>query len=110
VTRYRREAGILRRPPGWKFVAGVAADNTLRSRKSCCEPYREFIEAELAKDAGEEIGWRGLLVPALVDAYGERKAALLSGIVRALWHLPLVIFGTYRRRNSVSFSAWPSRS
>lgn len=48
VTEYGREAGILRRPPGWKSKAAVA-DDAPRSSKSCCEPHRAFIEAEVAK-------------------------------------------------------------
>jgi transposase len=48
VTKYGREAGLLRRPPGWKSEAETAAV-TPRSSKSCCEPHRDFIRAELAK-------------------------------------------------------------
>jgi transposase len=48
VTKYGREAGLLRRPCGWKSEAESAAA-TPRSSKSCCEPHRDFIEAELAK-------------------------------------------------------------
>lgn len=40
--------------------------------------------------AGEEIGWRGYLVPRLIDA--RIPAALpLSGLLWALWHWPLVL-------------------
>ncbi len=35
---------------------------------------------------GEEIGWRGLLVPALFPLLGIRGAALASGVLWALWH------------------------
>ncbi len=49
VTKYGREAGLLRRPPGWKSEAEATAAAPPRSSKSCCEPHREFIEAELAK-------------------------------------------------------------
>lgn len=58
----------------------------------------------LPSAAGEEIGWRGLLVPAFATAYGERRAALFSGIVWALWHWPLVWFGIFQGRNPVWFS------
>src|SRR5512134_1521999 len=40
---------------------------------------------------GEEIGWRGLLVPELVKVTSFTKTALLSGIVWAAWHIPGII-------------------
>lgn len=44
---------------------------------------------------GEEIGWRGFLVPALAQRFGFTGVALLSGIIWALWHYPLILFGPY---------------
>ena len=41
---------------------------------------------------GEELGWRGYLLPRLVPSVGLVGAALLVGIVWALWHLPLWAF------------------
>jgi len=40
---------------------------------------------------GEELGWRGLLVPEACAAFGFLPGALLSGAVWALWHFPLLI-------------------
>jgi len=37
---------------------------------------------------GEEIGWRGLLVPELAKAANFTKTALISGVVWAAWHMP----------------------
>lgn len=37
---------------------------------------------------GEEIGWRGLLVPELAKINSFTKTALISGIVWAAWHMP----------------------
>jgi membrane protease YdiL (CAAX protease family) len=45
--------------------------------------------------AGEEIGWRGFLVPALAQRLNFTGLALVSGVVWALWHYPLILFGTY---------------
>jgi membrane protease YdiL (CAAX protease family) len=39
---------------------------------------------------GEEIGWRGLFVPELVKVTSFTKAALISGIVWAVWHMPAI--------------------
>jgi membrane protease YdiL (CAAX protease family) len=44
---------------------------------------------------GEEIGWRGFLLPNL-EPLGKRRAAVLSGMIWALWHAPLIlILGFY---------------
>lgn len=40
---------------------------------------------------GEELGWRGLLVPELAKLTGFRNTALISGAIWAAWHMPLII-------------------
>lgn len=50
----------------------------------------------MAAALGEEIGWRGFLLPELrtyTNSY--TKIALTSGIIWAVWHYPLLIFGNY---------------
>lgn len=42
---------------------------------------------------GEEIGWRGLLVPELAKVTSFTKTALFSGIVWSVWHYPLFFLG-----------------
>jgi membrane protease YdiL (CAAX protease family) len=39
--------------------------------------------------AGEEVGWRGYLLPPLARRLGLGGATLLVGIIWAVWHLPL---------------------
>lgn len=44
---------------------------------------------------GEEIGWRGFLVPALMKKFGLMKTLLLSSLIWGLWHCPILISGLY---------------
>jgi membrane protease YdiL (CAAX protease family) len=44
---------------------------------------------------GEEIGWRGFLVPELAKQMSFTKVSLLSGMVWAAWHSPLLLFTDY---------------
>jgi membrane protease YdiL (CAAX protease family) len=44
---------------------------------------------------GEEIGWRGLLVPELTKITSFGRTALLTGVVWAVWHYPAIIFADY---------------
>ena len=44
---------------------------------------------------GEEIGWRGLLVPELARMTSFTKTALISGTVWAAWHMPVIFLADY---------------
>jgi membrane protease YdiL (CAAX protease family) len=44
---------------------------------------------------GEEIGWRGLLVPELNKITTFTNTALISGVIWAVWHFPLMLFSEY---------------
>ena len=43
---------------------------------------------------GEEVGWRGFLLPRISRLTGPRRGAVLTGFLHALVHLPVVIFTT----------------
>jgi membrane protease YdiL (CAAX protease family) len=46
---------------------------------------------------GEEIGWRGFLLPSLRARYGVRGAALVVAALWAFWHLPFFfLLASYR--------------
>jgi len=42
---------------------------------------------------GEELGWRGMLFPALSEHLSPRAAALVSGVIWGLWHAPAIAMG-----------------
>ena len=42
---------------------------------------------------GEEIGWRGYVLPKFLSKYSVLKAALLLGVIWATWHLPMYYIG-----------------
>ena len=44
---------------------------------------------------GEELGWRGLLVPELAKRFSFTATALISGVVWAAWHVPVMVLGDY---------------
>jgi len=40
---------------------------------------------------GEEYGWSGYILTELSDKFVKSKAVVISGILRGLWHLPVII-------------------
>jgi CAAX protease family protein len=52
---------------------------------------------------GEEIGWRGLLAPELAKTTSFARTALISGVIWAIWHWPLILSGEY---NSTDTPVW----
>jgi membrane protease YdiL (CAAX protease family) len=48
----------------------------------------------------EEIGWRGFLVPKLVEVTSFTNTTLITGLIWALWHYPLIIYSDVRLGNT----------
>ena len=44
---------------------------------------------------GEELGWRGFLVPQLAKVMPFSGVALTSGVIWSLWHYPLILLANY---------------
>jgi membrane protease YdiL (CAAX protease family) len=47
----------------------------------------------LVPTMGEELGWRGYLLPKLRTLYPDRKAFLISGVIWGVWHAPIIAMG-----------------
>lgn len=45
--------------------------------------------------AGEEIGWRGFLLPQMAKIWNIKIAVIVSGLIWAVWHMPIMIAGLY---------------
>ena len=44
---------------------------------------------------GEEIGWRGFLVPELSKRFNYTHTSLITGGIWAVWHFPILLFADY---------------
>ncbi len=42
---------------------------------------------------GEELGWRGYLLPKLRMLLSDRVALVMTGIIHGLWHMPVIVMG-----------------
>lgn len=52
---------------------------------------------------GEEIGWRGFLVPELAKNRRFAATAAITGLIWAVWHYPIVLFADYKSDTPVWF-------
>ncbi len=50
---------------------------------------------KVARSLGEEIGWRGFLVPELSKVVGFSGVGLISGLMWAVYHYPILLFADY---------------
>jgi membrane protease YdiL (CAAX protease family) len=49
----------------------------------------------LLSATGEELGWRGFLVPTLARTMSFTRVSVISGAIWAAWHIPLIVFANY---------------
>ncbi len=54
---------------------------------------------------GEEIGWRGFLVSRLRRLMGFTQVSFLSGLIWAVWHMPLILFSGYNSGAPILYAA-----
>ncbi len=51
-----------------------------------------FVFQMITSGLGEEVGWRGYLLPRLQERFQSEKALWVGGLIWAIWHYPFVIF------------------
>lgn len=77
-------------PAGWSAEAGGMAPLAALGLLLTAGMLQSLLTA-----LGEEIGWRGLLVPQLAQFTSLRNMWLISSVVWLLFHLPLILGGDY---------------
>lgn len=63
--------------------------------KDLALPLISGIFVNLISAVGEEIGWRGFMFPSLLQRIGLRRTLFASGLIWALWHVPVLVAGDY---------------
>jgi len=57
---------------------------------------------KLIASMGEEVGWRGFLIVKLVKITSFTKASLITGIIWAVWHYPVIFIVDYGNKDLFS--------
>jgi membrane protease YdiL (CAAX protease family) len=55
------------------------------------------LVGKTSRALGEEIGWRGFLVPELSKVVGFSGVGLISGLMWAVYHFPVLLFADYNK-------------
>ena len=82
-------------PAGWSAEAGGLAVLPALALLLTAGLIQSLLTA-----LGEEIGWRGLLVPQLAQITSLRNTWLISSVVWLLFHLPLILGGDYHAQGT----------
>ncbi|WP_048150078.1 CPBP family intramembrane glutamic endopeptidase [Methanolacinia paynteri] len=93
---------------GAAWVSGIAGFNSYMASTILSLAYIPAFAYSLCLNifaaAGEEIGWRGLLVPEMAKFMGFTELALISGAIWTVWHFPLILFSTYNGAGPLWYS------
>lgn len=80
---------------GAVWLAGLGAVDLARFRTGVVPFVVLGSVQSLLSATGEELGWRGFLVPTLARTMSFGWTALVSGAIWAAWHLPLILLADY---------------
>jgi membrane protease YdiL (CAAX protease family) len=95
-------AGLVAYSFAWATGLGALRVDGLPKRAVVVSTLVVLVDCIFAM--GEELGWRGLLVPALARLTSYTKTSVLSGVVWAVWHWPLILLADYNNGQSVWYS------
>jgi len=91
---------------GAVWLAGLGGVDLARFKASVPVFFLLGTFQSLLSATGEELGWRGFLVPTLARTTSFGRTALLSGAVWAAWHMPLIFFADYNGGTPGWYSAF----
>jgi CAAX protease family protein len=80
---------------GLVWLSGYGGVDTSRFHSSVLRFVLLGSAMSLLSALGEELGWRGFLVPKLYEGWSFTRTALVSGAIWACWHMPLIIAADY---------------
>jgi membrane protease YdiL (CAAX protease family) len=60
--------------------------------------------SNIVSATGEELGWRGLLVPELGRFSDFTGLAVISAVIWFCWHVPVMVFGNYQGSGGLIYS------
>jgi membrane protease YdiL (CAAX protease family) len=83
IGNVKASFGFQALPSGLAVVLYILFQGTIGMAGSC------------SRALGEEIGWRGFLVPELAKTTTFTKTALISGVIWSVWHYPILLFADY---------------
>jgi len=93
---------------GYVWLTGTAAFNTEQAAEIFSFAFIPTLISALLFNLfaafGEELGWRGLLVPEMSKFMSFNKLAIISAIIWTLWHFPIIIFGNYSGAGGLVYS------
>jgi uncharacterized protein len=95
--------------PQWSgvYLWAAAFDEPLRF-PSLTQWLGSFLSLALINalfSIGEELGWRGFMLPRMLERHGWINAAVLTGLLWSLWHFPLWGQANYALSGSVMHTA-----
>jgi uncharacterized protein len=62
------------------------------------------VIGSVANALGEEIGWRGFLLPRLVGQFGFTFGCTVSGVIWAMWHYPGLLWSDYNAGTNPAYA------
>lgn len=84
-------------------LAAVGTTTTLGARHPFTAAAFALAPIVLLGAFGEELGWRGFVLPRLLARLDAVRASLLLGAITALWHLPLYLLEPPLQQSLVLF-------